>query len=192
MTYVFCERFFPPYGDRTVDQMKQAARSGKQNIVEGIEAGITSQETELKLLNVARASLEELREDYLDYLKSRHLMLWTPAHPRFRKMLDFCQVHNIVTDYEPYFEVWSDEEFCNTALTLCHMTDTLMCRFMSYLEERFVREGGFKERMYAARKGYCRDQEAQIAALETELDELRRALRDRQHSKGEGEETADS
>ena len=64
LTYIFCQRFLPKYGDRTVDQMVQAARSGKQNIVEGIEDGNTSTEMELKLLNVSRSSLQELREDY--------------------------------------------------------------------------------------------------------------------------------
>ena len=71
MTFVFCERFLPKHGDRTVDQMVQAARSGKQNIIEGSEDGKTSTEMELKLLNVARSSIHELREDYKDYLLSR-------------------------------------------------------------------------------------------------------------------------
>ena len=71
LTYVFCERFLPSYGDRTVDQMLQAARSGRQNIVEGSEDGKTSTEMELKLLNVARASIGELRQDFDDFLKSR-------------------------------------------------------------------------------------------------------------------------
>ena len=81
LTGVFCRRFLPPYGDRTVDQMVQAARSGKQNIVEGSEDGKTSTEMELKLLNVARASIGELREDYEDYLKGHSLPLWDNKHP---------------------------------------------------------------------------------------------------------------
>ena len=83
MTFVFCSRFLPQYGDRTVDQMVQAARSDKQNIVEGSADGATSTEMELKLLNVARASIHELREDYRDFLVSRQLPLWQPGHPRF-------------------------------------------------------------------------------------------------------------
>ena len=75
MTVVFCRRFLPKYGDRTVDQMVQAARSGKQNIVEGFADGVTSTEMELKLLNVARASIKELKEDYIDYLRSHGLAL---------------------------------------------------------------------------------------------------------------------
>ena len=73
LTVEFCRRFLPAYGDRTVDQMVQAARSGKQNIVEGSEDGQTSSEMEIKLMNVARGSLQELRSDYLDYLHTRHL-----------------------------------------------------------------------------------------------------------------------
>ena len=83
LTFSFCKRFLPLYGDRTVDQMVQAARSGKQNIIEGTEDGVTSTEMELKLINVARSSLQELRADYEDYIKSRHLQLWGKNHPRF-------------------------------------------------------------------------------------------------------------
>lgn len=73
MTVVFCRRFLPAHGDRTVDQMVQAARSGKQNIVEGSADGMTSTELEAKLLNVTRASIKELKEDYIDYLKAHSL-----------------------------------------------------------------------------------------------------------------------
>lgn len=90
MTFVFCKRFLPTYGDRTVDQMIQAARSGKQNIVEGKEDGITSTEMELKLLNVARSSLQELRQDYEDYLHTRGLTVWQTTHPRYNALLTFC------------------------------------------------------------------------------------------------------
>ena len=76
MTYSFCQRFLPLHGDRTVDQMIQAARSGKQNIIEGTEDGVTSTEMQLKLLNVARSSLQELRADFVDYLRSRNLIVW--------------------------------------------------------------------------------------------------------------------
>ena len=86
MTFVFCNRFLPHYGDRTVDQMVQAARSGKQNIVEGSEDGKVSTEMEFKLLNVARASIGELRQDYEDFLKSRKLSIWTSTDERFQAM----------------------------------------------------------------------------------------------------------
>ena len=90
MTVVFCKRFLPAYGDRTVDQMVQAARSGKQNIVEGSADGVTSTEMEAKLLNVARASIKELKEDYLDYLSVHKLSLWDKGHPRYAAMQAFA------------------------------------------------------------------------------------------------------
>ena len=101
LTVEFCHRFLPPYGDRTVDQMVQAARSGKQNIVEGSEDGQTSSEMEIKLLNVARGSLQELRSDYLDYLNTHRLSLWDSCSERQQRMRDFCHSHNDYSDYEP-------------------------------------------------------------------------------------------
>ena len=108
LTVAFCRRFLPKSGDRTVDQMVQAARSGKQNIVEGCADGVTSTEIELRLLNVARGSLKELAEDYADYLKAHSLATWTAGHPRFDSMLAFCRVRNKLPDYEPLFSKCGD------------------------------------------------------------------------------------
>jgi hypothetical protein len=83
--------------------MVQAARSGKQNIVEGFADGVTSTEMELKLLNVGRASFRELREDYADFLKARTLPVWNAGHPRYDAMLAFCRDHNDLKDYQPLF-----------------------------------------------------------------------------------------
>lgn len=177
LTVVFCRRFLPPYGDRTVDQMVQAARSGKQNIVEGSEDGKTSTEMELKLLNVARASIGELREDYEDYIKSHSLQRWDKKHPRFNGMLLFCRGHNDYADYENYAERMSDEEFCNMAITVCRMTDKMLVSYLEYLEQRFVTEGGVKERMYSARTGYRQEQDARMAALEQENHRLKELLK---------------
>lgn len=154
MTFVFCKRFLPAKGDRTVDQMIQAARSGKQNIVEGIEDGKASTEMELRLPNVARGSLQELREDYEDFLKTRNLPLWSYTHPRYDALVRFCRSHNTYADDEPFFMHWGAEEFCNTALALCHMADRMMSRYLEYLQRIFVEQGGIKKRMYAARLGY--------------------------------------
>ena len=165
MTFVFCQRFLPAHGDRTVDQMVQAARSGKQNIVEGTEDGTTSTEMHIKLLNVARASLQELREDYRDYLISRQLPLWNATHPRYHQMQTFCKVHNRLEEYNPYLEKWNDEEMANIALTLCHMTDAMLNHHLKKLEKEFVEQGGIKERMYAARTGYRQHQDAELASL---------------------------
>ena len=176
MTVVFCQRFLPPYGDRTVDQMVQAARSGKQNIVEGSADGVTSTEMEAKLLNVARASIRELKEDYLDYLRSRKLALWDNAHPRYAAMQQFCKKHNKVEEYQPYFERWSDEEMSNAAVTLCCMVDTMMQTYQKKKEKEFVTEGGIKERMTAARLGYRSDRKEELEAAYGEINALRERL----------------
>lgn len=173
LTVEFCKRFLPPYGDRTVDQMVQAARSGKQNIVEGSEDGLTSSEMELKLLNVARGSLQELRSDYQDYLNTHHLPLWDTTSERQQRLRDFCHGHNDYSDYEPLVAKMNDEEMANLLLTLCHQTDKLMCAYIEKLEKQFVTEGGIKERMYAARTGYRQQQDAHLRALETENQQLK-------------------
>lgn len=176
MTVVFCRRFLPPYGDRTVDQMVQAARSGKQNIVEGSADGVTSTELESKLLNVARASIKELKEDYLDYLRSHKLTLWGVSHPRYAAMQHFCQKHNKIEDYEPFFDRWTDEEMSNAAVTLCCMVDTMMQTYQKKKEKEFVTEGGIKERMTAARLGYRSDKKEELEAASNEIAALRARL----------------
>ena len=116
LTFKFTKEYLMKHGDRTVDQMVQAARSGKQNIVEGAEDGKTSMEMEIKLLNAARGSVHELREDYEDYLKTRHLALWNERHPRWEKMQQYCKTHNHWKDYEPLIQKMNAEELANTAL----------------------------------------------------------------------------
>ena len=176
LTFVFCERFLPKYGDRTVDQMIQAARSCKQNIVEGSEDGKTSTEMELKLLNVARASNNELREDYKDFIHTHNLELWSPQHPRFSQMQEFTKQRNTPDDYLPYANQWSSEEFANTALTLCYQVDAMLNRYLKNLESLFVTEGGIKERMYAARTGYRKEQDKEMEELRRENARLKEQL----------------
>ena len=176
MTYIFCQRFLPKYGDRTVDQMVQAARSGKQNIVEGCADGVTSTEMELKLLNVARASIKELKEDYLDYIRSRGLSLWNAKHPRYNGLLSFCRAHNALEDYEPFFSKWTDEELANCANTLCHMVDRMLTTHLAKKEADFTENGGIRERMTAARLGRRQTQNEEIAALKAENASLRREI----------------
>ena len=176
MTFVFCTRFLPKYGDRTVDQMIQAARSGKQNIVEGSEDGKTSTEMEVKLLNTARSSIGELRQDYDDFLKARHLKIWTPADMRFQPMQDFTKVHNTLNDYEPYFQQWTAEEMANVGLTLCYQVDAMMNKYLQGLEQTFIQEGGIKERMHKARTDYRRQQDERLAELERTLPLLQQQL----------------
>ncbi len=170
MTFVFCERFLPRYGDRTVDQMVQAARSGKQNIVEGCEDGKTSIEMELKLLNVARSSVGELRQDYEDFLKSRHFPIWTVVDNRYQPMQDFTKSHNTLDDYELYFQKWTAEEMANVALTLCYQIDAMMNSYMKRVEQTFVTQGGIKERMHKVRTSYRRGQDELIVQLQEQLE----------------------
>ena len=156
--------------------MVQAARSGKQNIVEGFADGVTSTEMELKLLNVARASLKELKEDYLDYLRRHALALWDVKHPRYDGLLKFCREHNELVDYQPFFSRWTDEELANCANTLCHMVDRMMSTFLEKKENDFTENGGIRERMTAARLGRRQTQNEEIAALREENDRLRQEI----------------
>lgn len=174
MTYVFTRRFLSARGDRTVDQMVQAARSGKQNIVEGSADGVTSMEMELKLLNVARSSIQELLEDYQDYLPAHQMTKWTVGHKRYDAMLKFCREHNQLSDYEKYFEKWSCEEMANIGITLCHMVDKMMTSYQKKKEEEFVTEGGIRERMTAARLGYRTNQRDTIEQLTREVESLKK------------------
>ena len=184
LTKAFCSRFLPKYGDRTVDQMVQAARSVKQNIAEGLTDGQTSFEVEIKLLGIAKGSNQELLEDYLDYIKHYHLPEWAVENkPRFDKLRNFCKSHSKLQDYEPFFNRWSDEEMCNTAICLCHMVDKAMTTFLAKRDREFVEEGGIRERMTAARldhrgtqKQIIAQQAAEIAQLKAQIASLQREL----------------
>lgn len=178
LTFAFCDRFIHLYKDRTRDQVIQAARSCKQNIVEGLADGVTSTEMQLKLLNVARASLKETREGFEDYLKSRHLLFYRKGEDRYDKMLSYCRYHNKLEDYEPFFSKWSDEEMCNCAITLCHMVDKMLMSFLAKLDREFVTEGGIKERMYKARTGYRQKQDERLKQLEEENPRLIKQILD--------------
>ena len=150
-TVLFCRRFLPAHGDRTVDQMVQAARSCKQNIVEGSSASGTSKETELKLTNVARASLDELLEDYLDWLKSHGETEWTRDDTRKTSAREFARAHADWEDWKPFFESRPPETLCNLQIVLIQQTKYLLDRMICRLEEDFKQYGGVRERMHAAR-----------------------------------------
>ena len=176
LTDVFCKRFLPLYGDRRVDQMNMAARCGKQNIVEGCEDGQTSSEMEVRLVNVGRSSFQELREDYEDYLKRNNLPVWDKTHPRFDKVVDFCRENNDWSAYKELSETLPAEDFCNMALTLCHITDKMFCGYLKHLEKTFKEQGGLKERMHAVRTGYRQEQDAKTKALEAENAALKQRI----------------
>mgnify|MGYP000783851101 CR=1 FL=1 len=153
ITYHFAHRFLSK-GDRTVDQMIQAARSGRQNIAEGASASTTSSETEIKLLNVAKASLQELLLDYEDYLRVRNLEIWHIDDPRSIQTRKVCSSHNDSAYYREAIQVRSDEVICNLAITLIHQTDVFLRKLINRCKEDFLNNGGIKEQMYNARKDY--------------------------------------
>ena len=150
-TVRFCERFLKK-SDRTYDQMVQAARSGKQNILEGCQASGTSKETEIKLINVARASLEELLGDYRDFLRQRGLAEWGKNHPMAAvvRRLAYAENRSYKT-YSSYIENAPPEVAANTMLCLIHQTNYLLDQQKRQLEQAFVEEGGFTERLYRVR-----------------------------------------
>ncbi|MBX3388606.1 MAG: four helix bundle suffix domain-containing protein [Phycisphaeraceae bacterium] len=151
ITFRFCERFLKK-GDRTIDQMVQAARSGKQNIVEGCAASGTSKEMEIKLVNVARASLEELLNDYQDYLRVRDFPLW----PKDSKEALFVrklgnEPHTSYETYRPYCETRPGDVVANITICVIHQANYLLDRQIRRLEKDFIEHGGIRERMLKAR-----------------------------------------
>lgn len=150
-TVVFCNRFISRRS-RTHDQMVQAARSGKQNIAEGCMASGTSKKTELKLIGVARASLEELLLDFEDFLRQRQLALWEKDHPKARTVRGLCYKKNkSYTTYKTYIEKSPPETAANTLVCLTHQTNYLLDQQLRVLEKAFLEEGGFTERLYRSR-----------------------------------------
>ena len=149
-TVLFCKRFLDKR-DRTVDQMVQAARSGKQNILEGSKASGTSKEAEIKLMNVARASLEELLEDYRDFLRVRELRLWDKESREARFVRRLGSKDMSYETYKTYLETRPSEVAANILLCLIHQANYLLDRQIRQLEKSFLEEGGLRERMTRAR-----------------------------------------
>ena len=170
-TVDFCNRFLKK-GDRTIDQMIQAARSGKQNIVEGCMASGTSTETELKLIGVARASLEELLEDYRDHLRTRDLPLWEKTDPRILAIRQLSHEKNKTYEtYKTYLEQGNNtpELFCNLMISLIHQTNFLLDRHLKSLERQFAEKGGIRERMHRTRNAEKNVQREKALSLLREI-----------------------
>ena len=158
-TVKFCERFIDPRS-RTYDQMVQAARSGRQNIAEGSQASGTSKKFELKLVGVARASLEELLLDYEDFLRQRGLTLWTKSHPTAQSVRRLAYEKNkSYSTYSSYIEKAPPEIAANTIICLIHQTNYLLDQQLRQLEQAFLNEGGFTERLYHARSAKKKQQQ---------------------------------
>lgn len=150
-TVKFCDKFIDRRS-RTHDQMVQASRSGKQNIAEGSMASATSKKTELKLIGVARASLEELLIDFQDFLRQRGLPLWEKSHPMAQAVRQLAYSENrSYTTYRTYIEEASAEVAANTMICLIHQTNYLLDQLLRQLDQQFLKEGGFTEKLYRVR-----------------------------------------
>ena len=153
VTYYFAHTFLKS-NDRTVDQMIQAARSGKQNLAEGNIDGITSRELELTLTNVNRASLHELLLDYEDYLRVRDLEQWKCDDPRCVQTREFCKNNLDSAIFRKKIKERSDETIANIAITLIRQCDVLIKGLIEWKKRNFIEKGGIKEEMYKARKNW--------------------------------------
>lgn len=151
ITYHFIHNYID-VGDRTADQMLQAARSGKQNIVEGLSASTTSRETEMRLINVAKSSFKELLEDYEDYLRVRELELWPVDSEKAKQTRKICKEQNSSAYYREAVKIRSAETIANIALVMLHQEDYLLKCLFEKLKRDFKKEGGVKEEMYQVRK----------------------------------------
>lgn len=168
-TYWFCEKFLDPRS-RMVDQMVQAARSGRQNIAEGSRASAASSQTELRLLNTARASLEELLLDFEDYLRHRHLAQWAPDSPEARAVREVpARFKNDRSDqsdltdltdqerralYARWLEADEPAVRANAIICLIHQANYLLDQQIAALERQFIEQGGYSEQLAAARVAF--------------------------------------
>lgn len=154
ITFRFAHKFLAR-GDRTIDQMIQSVRSGKQNILEGSKAGTTSKEMEIKLTNVGRASLEELLRDYRDYLRVRDLRLWDKDSKEARYVRDLGRKTPQTFElYREFVETRPPEVIANIAICLIHQANYLVDQQLKTLEKEFIEQGGLRERMTRARLNY--------------------------------------
>jgi four helix bundle suffix protein len=145
-TVVFCDRFIDKRS-RTHDQMVQAARSGVQNIAEGSMASATSKKTELKLTGVARASLEELLLDFHAFLRQKGLRVWAKDSPE-----SLAVRRKRVSDLSDLSDMSDPEVAANTLICLINQASYLLGKQLQKLEQQFLEEGGFTERLYQARQ----------------------------------------
>ena len=153
-TTYFVKRFYRK-PDRTIDQMVQAARSGKQNIAEGCMASATSKKFEIKLINVARASLEELKIDYEDFLRTQKLQIWDKEHRFVTRFREINRTPNAnYQTFEKAIEHENPEVSANVMICLINIATYLLARQIKSLEKDFIQNGGLRERMTKARIEY--------------------------------------
>lgn len=149
LTVEFCNLYIDRFS-RTKDQMVQAARSGRQNIAEGSQASATSKKTEIKLVGVARASLEELLIDFEDFLRQRSLSLWDKQSDQARLIRELAYKSNkTYMTYRSYLE--NPEQAANAIICLIHQANYLLDRQLQALERAFITEGGYSEKLFKKR-----------------------------------------
>lgn len=153
ITYYFVHKFLEK-GDRTIDQMIQAARSGKQNIVEGCSASATSSKTEIKLLNVAKASLQELLIDYEDFLRVRGCKIWDKDSIEVDAMRKISIEHSDSDYFINLIQTRPPETIANMVIVLIRQADYLLYKQLQAIGNNFIENGGFNEKMYKYRKDY--------------------------------------
>ncbi len=146
ITFVFCERFIA-VGDRTKDQMIQAARSIKQNIAEGSCASMMSTQSEMLLTNVGKSSQQELLLDYEDYLMTRGLDRWQLGDARLENVRTALRQRMSREFMIQKARAWSDETIANVAITLIHQCDRMLTGLLDYQKRKFLGNGGIKEQM---------------------------------------------
>lgn len=161
-TVEFCGKFLADFKfKRTVEQMVQAARSGKQNIVEGVEDSPTSKKTEIKLLGIARGSMEELITDYEDFLRQRNLQIWSKTDPKilaFRnlgyRLSDLRNLSNLGEFKEKLILPNNPEQAANLLLTFSHLASFLLDKQITSAKDKFIKVGGLTEELFRKRSEY--------------------------------------
>lgn len=156
LTYYFLSDHIAK-SDRTYDQMLQAARSGKQNIVEGRSDAGASAEMEIKLYGVAKGSLHELLNDYYDYMRTRKIDIWDKQHPRFQSLRTTCYNHNDTAYYTNLAPRLNNEELCNLLVTIIIQTISMIDKLINLVKKDFLTNGGIKEQMYRARINHLKN-----------------------------------
>lgn len=169
LTMVFAAKFIRP-GSRTRDQIEQAARSGRQNIAEGSAASTTSKETEIKLTNVAKASLEELLLDYEDYLRQNQLSQWSKDHSRTLRLRAYVKSREFDENPLQFADRLNAEEFCNLCITLINQATYMLRKLLDTQQQQFLQNGGIKEQMYRARLAYRDNQKSDKSDLSDKYD----------------------
>ncbi len=154
LTYWFCERYMERSKDRTVDQMVQAARSGKQNIVEGITDGAASKESELKLLKVAAGSLHELHEDYDDWLRTHLQPIWAKDSVEMKALWAIGKEHSDSEYFMQLARTRPPQTTANIARGMTEQAIFFLDRLIQSKVKQFIENGGLKEQMYRVRQQY--------------------------------------